>query len=175
MMKNSKNLLICVIVGFALLLVYLKLRYADLQKIQGELTTTVALRNDLVANDREVARLVRRYGAGADVPVFVEQMHRYSSQLGIAADYELRSSPQQSSGGHRGGAANQGAARTNLAVSRMQIALRGEYRDIAEYLRLLQVDKNPKRFIDLKVGQEKGVPVLNLNLELYSYRGGNGA
>jgi len=175
-MKNSKNLTVCIIVGLCLLFAYLQVRHRHLKKIQGELATTIGLRNDLIKADREVADLVKRYGAGADVPTFVEQMHRYSRQLGIAADYELSSSQKNSGGGRRSSGASQGAmVGSNLVVSRMKVSLDGKYRDIAEYLRLLQEDKNPKKFIDLKIAQEKGVPVLNMNLELYSYRGNNGA
>lgn len=174
-MKSSKNLTVCIIIGICLLLAYVQVRHKSLKKIQSELTTTTALHSDLVKANREVADLVKRYGAGADVPTFVEQMHRYSQQLGIAADYELSSSQKNSGGGRRSAGATPGAAGTNLVVSRMKVSLDGEYRDIAEYLRLLQEDKNPKKFIDLKIAQDKGIPILNMNLELYSYRGGNGA
>lgn len=173
-MKNSKNLIVCIVIGLCLLLAYLQVRQRSLKKIQGELATTQALNNDLAAANRELAELVRRYGAGADVPTFVEKMHRYSKQLGIAVDYELSSNPKSSGGGRRSSGANQGAVGTNLVVSRMKVSLDGEYRDVAEYLRLLQEDKSPKKVIDFKVIQEKGVPKLNLNLELYSYRGENG-
>lgn len=173
-MKNSKMLIVCIIVGLCFLAVYLPVRQRALKKIQGELGATTARHNDLVLANREVAELLKRYGAGADVPVFVEQMHRSSREIGITADYELSSNPKNSPSGRSGGASQKVVVGSNLAVSRMKIALHGEYRDIAEYLRLLQEDKNPKKFIDLKLVQEKGVPRLNLNLELYSYRGGNG-
>ncbi|NTV12728.1 MAG: hypothetical protein HGA96_02150 [Desulfobulbaceae bacterium] len=174
-MKNGKILIIGILVGLGLLLGYLKMRHGHLKKIQAELETTQSQRNDLLAADREVAELVKRYGAGADVPAFVEQMHRYSRQLGLAADYELSSSQKNLGGGRRSGGASPGATGSSLTISRMRVAMAGEYRDIAEYLRLLQADKSPKKIIDLKIVQEKGVPKLNLNLELYSYRGGNGA
>jgi len=173
-MKYSKTLVICMVAGLCLLLAYMKVRQRDLKKIQGELATTTAQRNDLVMANQEMTKLIGRYGAGADVPAFVEEMHRYARQVGLADDYELSSS-QKNSSPSRSSGANQKAAGSTLVVSRMRISLHGEYRDIAEYLRLLQEDKNPKKFIDLKMVQEKGVPRLNLNLELYSYRGENGA
>ena len=172
-MKNSKTLIVCMLVGLSLLLVYMKVRQRDLKKIQGELATTMTQRNDLLKANQEVAALVARYGAGADIPAFVEQMHRSARQVGIGDDYEL-SSDQKNSFAARPGGGNQKAPAAALEVSRMRISLHGEYRDIAEYLRLLQADKNPKNFTDLKMVQERGVPRLNLNLELYSYRGENG-
>lgn len=174
-MKSSKNLTVVIIVGLCLLFAYVQVRHRHLKKVQVELANTLALQNDLIKANREVTDLVKRYGAGADVPTFVEQMHRYSRQLGVAADYELSSSQKNSGGGRRSSGASQGAAGSNLVVSKMKVSLDGEYRDIAEYLRLLQADKNPKKFIDLKISHQKGVPVLNMNLELYSYRGNNGA
>lgn len=173
-MKNSKMLIICLLAGLCLLLAYMKVRQRDLKKIQGELETTSGQRNDLVLANQEVAELASRYGAGVDLPIFVEQMHRNARQVGIVDDYELSSSQNKLPNGRSGGG-GQKSAGTTLAVSRMRISLHGEYRDIAGYLELLQKDKNPKKFIDLKMVQDRGVPRLNLNLELYSYRGGNGA
>lgn len=172
-MKNSKTLLVGMVIGLALLLVYFPVRYRALKKIQAELKTTTAQRHDLDAANRDVAELVRRFGTGADVPVFVEQMHRNAREIGITDDYELSSSQKNSPAG-RAGRPSQKSAGATLAVSRMRISLQGDYRDIAAYLRLLQEDRTPKKFIDLKLVQEKGEPRLNVNLELYSHRRGNG-
>jgi len=171
-MKNRKALVVCMFVGICLLLGYVLMRHRDLKKIQAELAVAKTQNNELTRANQEVAKLIGRYGAGADVPAFVEEMHRYARQAGIADDYELSSSQKNSSSG-RSGASNQKGVEAALTVSRMRISLHGEYRDIAEYLRLLQEDKNPKKFLDLRVSQEKGVPRLTMNLELYSYRGDN--
>jgi len=166
-MKNSTKLILLLLVGLLFFLPYQQVRKNASREIRQELDVVLAEKKVLIDGKRELAELIKQYSDRTDVAAFVEQMDRYARQTGIS-DYEL-STGSTGSGGRTGRGSGR-VSRIGLDVSKMRVALSGGYRNIAEYLRLVQAINSPKKITALEMSPGEGVMKLTMNIELYSYR-----
>ena len=171
-MKNGRTLIVFLVVAVLAVLVYRQLRLSAIGKVEQQLSDIRAERIELERAGAELNDLRNSHRLLLDVPGFVEQLHRFASQTGIATEYELSTIGKQDRGrgvNQAGGADSRPAG--GLAMNRMKISLMGPYRNIAEYLRLLEQLDSPIRITALSMRKDQDALKMNMELELYVHKG----
>jgi hypothetical protein len=174
-MKADRLLIVSVVAAVLIVLVYLWVRSADIDKVEKQL---LDLRVEQAEIDRAREEWTDLKGSNQlllHVPEFVEQLHRFAIQTGVDEEYELSTLGNQ--GRIRGSgqtASNDSRMSGGLSMNRMKISLISSYRNIAEYLRLLQQLNSPFRIVAVTMRKENDALKMTMELELYSFRRANG-
>jgi Tfp pilus assembly protein PilO len=149
-------------------LVFLKKTNVDSRRLQAELRKIEADRARLVTVERELAQLRRSVPHDADVPAFIESLYLCAQETS-ARNHTVVTV-------ERGGGAA-GIERTNRAPVKgkdglerhhLLVSLQGSYRDLAEYIRLVQNMERFKKITAFQMKPADGILSATVELELYT-------
>lgn len=148
------------ITGILVLLAYQNIRLKSTNRLNEELRAIAAETSRITAAGNELARLKKLFPIEADVSSFVENMYQCAQASGIT-----RHEVSTVTAGQTGKAAGKEAA---LKIYRVKVSFSGTYRNIAEYIRLVQSIERFKRISSFEMKSENGQIMTTLMLELFS-------
>lgn len=173
-MKNSTRFIVFMLVGLAALALYLHFRKPVFEKLQQEVRTMQAEESEMRIANMEMEELTNRYSVKADVPGFIEELYRFADQA-VIEDHQVTTRGKQGPVRQQVPAAGRNKTVAGLDITRLEVVGHGTFRNIAEYLRLVQAADSPKRIIEMRIVPGQDSLQLNMVLELYSYKGSDGA
>ena len=177
-MKNNikKLTIVFVMLGFAALLTYQAKRDSAMGRLSKEMAGLAEERRNLALAQNQLEHLKQYFPKEADIVRFMETLYLCGTEAGLQA-HEVATvksvetdSPESAQ--RRARAEKKGS---DLGVFRLKISMVGNYRQVAEYVRLVQNIEQFKKITSLVLVPEKGQVKGSLELELYSLRGQNGA
>lgn len=178
-MKNSTKFIIFLVIGLIILAFYLYIRNPEtsIEELRQERATVVSEEAKLRIANQELEELANRYSIKVNMAEFVEHLYLFAREAGIS-DHQLvtknvNTALGQGGTGRSTRTVNRGAP--GFHIRSMEIVLTGGYRNIAEYIRLVQTMDNPTRITQLTMKPLKDKLQLKMILELYSYGEENGS
>lgn len=160
--------------GIALLLIaaatagYLFFRQGEIRRLDSELQVLRDKAGKQQAMQKQLDEDLRLLAGDGDMASFVENLYTCARQAGLS-DLEvttaqrrdpLQSKRSRTSTGSAGGA--------ELKTSRLQVVIRGDYRSLAEYLRLVDGIARPKQVNRLEMTAEGPAIRMLMLIDLFS-------
>lgn len=112
----------------------------------------------------EVALLMRRIPAESGTTLFIESLYRIAREAGLKQT-EVTSDSAKAGSSARPGGSN---AAPDIVKHQLKVSSVGNFRTIAEFIRLLQNQERLNQIIDLKLTPDPMGVKAALTLELYS-------
>jgi hypothetical protein len=167
-MKRITLFLILGLLALGVLYLNRQGRMADLQlELSGLREEKVLLQRASV----ETGDLARTFSGGIDVASFTEQLYASARRAGIS-DHEVITgivrAENRQAGGRQGRSRGRGEG---LETSRLQVSLSGRFKDIAEYLRLVQGIESLARISSLEMKPGEKAVRAELLIDLYALEG----
>lgn len=169
MTRQNKLIILAVyllILAIALPLYRLNRNSAE-KRMQAEISTS---RNELTkfkSTAIEMERLRKLFPSEARSTSFIEDLYAAAQETKLT-NHGVSTENSTSRATSRGSAKNE-----ELDSYRLKVAVEGNYRSIAEYIRKVQNIERFKRFTDIKLVPTKQGISGNLSIELFSLKGQN--
>ncbi len=148
------------IAGIIVLLAYQNIRLKSTNRMKAELHAIAAETTRIKAADIELARLKKLFPIEADVSFFIENMYQCAQASGIK-NHEVSTVSASQTGKSSG-------KEPALKIYRVKASFAGNYRNVAEYIRMVQNIERFKRISSFEMKSENGQIMTNLTLELFS-------
>lgn len=171
-MKRYGNIaLVLLVAGLTAFLVFVKKRSADSTRLQTELQRIEADRARLGKAASDLVGMKKVFPRDADVAAFIEQLYLCAQEAAVRNHTVVTA---QRSGAADGGGerANRTAAagKDGIETHRLLVSLEGSYRDVAEYIRLVQNMERFKKITVFSLKPADGVLSAAVELELYTLK-----
>ncbi|MBA4371342.1 MAG: hypothetical protein C0402_00600 [Thermodesulfovibrio sp.] len=173
MKKRTDLLIFMLVLGLAAVLsgVYGIQRSRALAQVRVEMETLLRQPAFRPPTFTAPEKLVRMFPQQPDISVFVDGLYQHAHKSGIR-NLEVQTLPTKDRGPRVTGRKDEKAKKTMQALP-LRIVMEGTYRNIAEYMRLMQNDERFTRVVELEIQPGKDLLRATMTLEIFSIAGQN--